>query len=103
MTRKAIIAALLATVVSAGAAHAKDIRIGLNEDPDSLDPVRSRTFVSSAGRPQATCHREVPPHEHLISMRLSQAVLPHFNEDPGDSCFGESADNFKLFFISLIL
>ncbi|MFK4825724.1 ABC transporter substrate-binding protein [Paenochrobactrum sp. BZR 588] len=47
MTRKAFIAALLATVVSAGTASAKDIRIGLNEDPDSLDPVRSRTFVSS--------------------------------------------------------
>lgn len=47
MTCKALITTLLATVVSAGIAQAKDIRIGLNEDPDSLDPARSRTFVSS--------------------------------------------------------
>lgn len=47
MKQKAFLAALLASVAMGGAAFAKDMRIGLNEDPDSLDPARSRTFVSS--------------------------------------------------------
>ncbi|MGU3576652.1 ABC transporter substrate-binding protein [Brucellaceae bacterium C25G] len=47
MIRKALIASLLTTVVLGGVAQAKDIRIGLNEDPDSLDPARSRAFVAS--------------------------------------------------------
>lgn len=47
MIRKALVTVLLSTVVMAANASAKDMRIGLNEDPDSLDPARSRTFVSS--------------------------------------------------------
>lgn len=47
MTRKSLIGALLATVATCGFAQAQDLRIGLNEDPDFLDPSRSRAFVSS--------------------------------------------------------
>lgn len=102
MTRKAIIAALLATVVSAGSAYAKDIRIGLNEDPDSLDPVRSRTFVSSIVY-EPLCNRLFNTDENMqiipelatewkwsddgrqLVMQLRQGVLHHdktpFNAD----------------------
>lgn len=38
---------LLSTVALGSMAAAADLRIGLNEDPDSLDPAQSRTFVSS--------------------------------------------------------
>ena len=38
---------LLGTVALGSMAAAADLRIGLNEDPDSLDPAQSRTFVSS--------------------------------------------------------
>lgn len=42
-----LLASLLATAALGGMAHAQDLRIGLNEDPDFLDPAQSRTFVSS--------------------------------------------------------
>ncbi|TGN68086.1 ABC transporter substrate-binding protein [Paracoccus liaowanqingii] len=40
-------ATALSTVAFGSMAAAADLRIGLNEDPDSLDPAQSRTFVSS--------------------------------------------------------
>jgi peptide/nickel transport system substrate-binding protein len=45
--RKVLISAFLMSVAFSGVAFAQDLRIGLNEDPDSLDPAQSRTFVSS--------------------------------------------------------
>lgn len=47
MKTTAFMATLLGTVALGGMAFAADLRIGLNEDPDSLDPAQSRTFVSS--------------------------------------------------------
>lgn len=47
MIHKHLIAALCMSVAFAGGAYAQELRIGLNEDPDSLDPAQSRTFVSS--------------------------------------------------------
>lgn len=44
MTRK-LLTALLASVAMAGSAMAADLRIGLQEDPDVLDPDQARTFV----------------------------------------------------------
>src|ERR1700704_5016402 len=38
-------AACLAVSLLAGAAQAATLRIGLNEDPDALDPARGGTFV----------------------------------------------------------
>ena len=35
----------LAALLLAGAAHAATLRIGLNEDPDALDPARGGSFV----------------------------------------------------------
>lgn len=43
ITKTLGLAALLA--MTAGLAHAQDLRIGLQEDPDVLDPDQSRTFV----------------------------------------------------------
>lgn len=47
MNHKPYLAALLMSAALVGGAYAHDLRIGLNEDPDSLDPAQSRTFVSS--------------------------------------------------------
>lgn len=47
MKKSLLMATLFASVSLAGGAFAQDLRIGLNEDPDSLDPAQSRTFVSS--------------------------------------------------------
>ncbi|WP_304617859.1 ABC transporter substrate-binding protein [Paracoccus sp. (in: a-proteobacteria)] len=44
---KTFMATLLTTAAFGGMAAAQDLRIGLNEDPDFLDPAQSRTFVSS--------------------------------------------------------
>lgn len=68
MTRKAVITALLATVLSAGTVYAKDMRIGLNEDPDSLDPARSRTFVSSLVY-ESLCNR-------LFNTDVNMQIIP---------------------------
>src|SRR5450631_276317 len=38
-------AAWLALLLQFGAAHAATLRIGLNEDPDALDPARGGSFV----------------------------------------------------------
>ena len=44
--RKLCLAAALAAMMSAGLAQAQStLRIGLQDDPDVLDPVRARTFV----------------------------------------------------------
>jgi peptide/nickel transport system substrate-binding protein len=43
--RAAIAALLLATALDAAPALAADLRIGLQEDPDALDPHEARTFV----------------------------------------------------------
>lgn len=45
MTRKNAIGLVLACALGAPALHAADLRIGLQEDPDVLDPDQSRTFV----------------------------------------------------------
>jgi len=45
MTTRKFLATLLASVAMAGSAFATDLRIGLQEDPDVLDPDQARTFV----------------------------------------------------------
>lgn len=45
MIMKRMLATLLASAALAGSAMAADLRIGLQEDPDVLDPDQSRTFV----------------------------------------------------------
>ncbi|WP_099865528.1 ABC transporter substrate-binding protein [Pararhizobium haloflavum] len=45
MTLKRLMATLLASAALTGSAMAVDLRIGLQEDPDVLDPDQSRTFV----------------------------------------------------------
>ena len=46
LMRKLCLAAALAAMMSAGLAQAQStLRIGLQDDPDVLDPVRARTFV----------------------------------------------------------
>lgn len=45
MTIRRILAALLASAAMITAAQAADLRIGLQEDPDVLDPDQARTFV----------------------------------------------------------
>src|SRR5690606_23831529 len=42
---KKLLFTLLAGVAFSGAAFAQDFRIGLQEDPDVLDPHKARTFV----------------------------------------------------------
>lgn len=71
MKHKVILTALLASVAMggmAGMAAAKDMRIGLNEDPDFLDPARSRTFVSSIVYEQL-CSR-------LFNTDINMQVIP---------------------------
>ena len=43
--RKGLIASLAASFMLAAPAFAADLKIGLQEDPDVLDPAQSRTFV----------------------------------------------------------
>ena len=45
MSIRPVWAALLASVAFAGHVSAADLRIGLQEDPDALDPAQARTFV----------------------------------------------------------
>ncbi|MEF3047034.1 ABC transporter substrate-binding protein [Pseudotabrizicola sp. L79] len=45
MTIKKLMTALLASVALTTSAHAADLRIGLQEDPDALDTDQARTFV----------------------------------------------------------
>ena len=45
MTTRKLLATLLASAAMAGSAAAADLRIGLQEDPDVLDPDQARTFV----------------------------------------------------------
>lgn len=68
MKNKLLMSTLLASLAMGGAAFAKDLRIGLNEDPDSLDPARSRTFVSSIVYEQL-CNR-------LFNTDVAMQVIP---------------------------
>jgi peptide/nickel transport system substrate-binding protein len=43
--KRELIASLAATILTIGSACAADLKIGLQEDPDVLDPAQSRTFV----------------------------------------------------------
>lgn len=45
MTTRKLLTTLLASVAMASSAFAADLRIGLQEDPDVLDPDQARTFV----------------------------------------------------------
>lgn len=45
MTTRKLLTALLASAAMTGMAQAADLRIGLQEDPDVLDPDQARTFV----------------------------------------------------------
>lgn len=45
MTTRTFLAALLVTAAVTTVAQAADLRIGLQEDPDALDPAQGRTFV----------------------------------------------------------
>ncbi|MDO5530110.1 MAG: ABC transporter substrate-binding protein [Paracoccus sp. (in: a-proteobacteria)] len=59
-----ILATLLTSAALTSTAFAADMRIGLNEDPDSLDPARSRTFVSSLVY-ESLCNRLVNTDENM--------------------------------------
>ncbi|ARO13652.1 solute-binding component of ABC transporter [Ketogulonicigenium robustum] len=73
MKKSLFTAALLASVSLAGAAFAQDLRIGLNEDPDSLDPAQSRTFVSSLVYEQL-CSR-------LFNVDVNMQITPELATD----------------------
>ena len=45
MTPRTLLTTLLASVAMTTSAFAADLRIGLQEDPDALDPAQARTFV----------------------------------------------------------
>lgn len=65
--RNPLIAALLVSAL-ATPALAADLRIGLNEDPDSLDPAQSRTFVSSLVY-ESLCNR-------LVNTNADMEIIP---------------------------
>ena len=67
--RQTLIAACLAgSMVIGGAASAQTLRIGLAEDPDTLDPTQSRTFVSGVVR-AALCDK-------LFDIGLELEIVP---------------------------
>lgn len=68
MKYKVFTATLFAALAMGGMVQAQDLRIGLNEDPDSLDPARSRTFVSSIVYEQL-CNR-------LFNTDTSMQIIP---------------------------
>ena len=63
-----IVAALLGWALIAGPSAAQTLRIGLAEDPDTLDPTLSRTFVSGVVR-TALCDR-------LFDIGLELEIVP---------------------------
>ncbi|MDM7255366.1 MAG: ABC transporter substrate-binding protein [Paracoccus sp. (in: a-proteobacteria)] len=65
--RNPLLGALLASALAAPA-FAADMRIGLNEDPDSLDPAQSRTFVSSLVY-ESLCNR-------LVNTNADMEIIP---------------------------
>lgn len=68
MKKKQLLTAFLMSVAMGGTAYAADMRIGLNEDPESLDPALSRTFVSSLVYEQL-CDR-------LFNTDLNMQIVP---------------------------
>lgn len=66
-------ATLLTTAALGGMAAAQDLRIGLNEDPDSLDPAQSRTFVSSLVY-ESLCNR-------LFNTDTDMQIIPELATD----------------------
>ncbi|MFN3276178.1 MAG: ABC transporter substrate-binding protein [Paracoccus sp. (in: a-proteobacteria)] len=66
-------ATLLTTAALGGMAAAQDLRIGLNEDPDSLDPAQSRTFVSSLVY-ESLCNR-------LFNTNTDMELIPELATD----------------------
>ena len=63
-----VVTALLGSALIGGAAAAQTLRIGLAEDPDTLDPTLSRTFVSGVVR-TALCDK-------LFDIGLELEVVP---------------------------
>ena len=63
-----VVTALIGSALIAGAAAAQALHIGLAEDPDTLDPTLSRTFVSGVVR-TALCDR-------LFDIGLELEVVP---------------------------
>src|SRR5215472_11026797 len=66
--RTLIAGSLLGSTLIAGVATAQTLRVGLAEDPDTLDPTLSRTFVSGVVR-TALCDR-------LFDIGLELEVVP---------------------------
>src|SRR6516164_9125870 len=66
--RTLIATCLFVFTLSAGAAPAQTLRIGLADDPDTLDPTQSRTFVSAVVR-AALCDR-------LFDIGLELEIVP---------------------------
>jgi peptide/nickel transport system substrate-binding protein len=64
MDRKSLTVALLATSLLAPLAHAQTLRIGMNNDPDVLDPTFSRTFVGTVVL-TGLCDKLVDFDQHL--------------------------------------
>src|SRR5690606_20586397 len=73
MKKKHLLTAFLLSVAMGGTAYAADLRIGLNEDPESLDPALSRTFVSSLVYEQL-CDR-------LFNTDLNMQITPELATD----------------------
>ncbi|MDO5647661.1 ABC transporter substrate-binding protein [Paracoccus sp. (in: a-proteobacteria)] len=59
---------LLGATAISGMAMAADLRIGINEDPDTLDPAQSRTFVSSMVY-ESLCNR-------LVNTDTDMQIIP---------------------------
>ena len=66
--RTPVAAWLAGSMLIAGAAGAQTLRIGLAEDPDTLDPTQSRTFVSGVVR-TALCDK-------LLDIGLELEIVP---------------------------
>ncbi|MFC7704299.1 ABC transporter substrate-binding protein [Plastorhodobacter daqingensis] len=64
---------IAALALAAGPVLASEMRIGLNEDPDSLDPAQSRTFVSSLVYEQL-CDR-------LFNVNEDMEIIPELATD----------------------
>ena len=73
MTTRKLIATLLASVAMAGSAAAADLRIGLQEDPDVLDPDQARTFVGRIVF-ESLCDK-------LVNISADQQFIPELATD----------------------
>ena len=65
MVKSKSIALALAFGLAAGAAGAQDLRIGLQDDPDILDPDQSRTFVGRIVY-ASMCDKLVDIHAYVL-------------------------------------